>query len=75
MFVFSTSNPEAIWTLVGLGIRHAQRLGVHRRRPEGYRSTVDDELKKRAFWSALASYLLITLSKGSLDLSQDFIVD
>ncbi|KAJ8073439.1 Gypsy retrotransposon integrase-like protein 1 [Marasmius tenuissimus] len=47
-YLYLTSTPDMSWTLIGLGIRYAQELGMHRRR------TVHDpaeyELWKRAFW-------------------------
>ncbi len=36
--------------MVGVGLRAATEIGLHRRKPEGHKMTVDDELKKRSFW-------------------------
>jgi len=36
--------------MVGMGIRLAQDVGAHRRKPWTPEWTVEDELKKRAFW-------------------------
>jgi hypothetical protein len=38
--------------VIGIGIRFAQEVGAHRRHPESHVHTVEDELWKRAFWSA-----------------------
>jgi hypothetical protein len=37
--------------MIGMGIRLAQDVGAHRRKVIGQKWTVEDELKKRAFWS------------------------
>ncbi|KAF9454031.1 hypothetical protein P691DRAFT_657228 [Macrolepiota fuliginosa MF-IS2] len=49
------SLPQAAWNLVGFALRIAQERGAHRRRGEGYKPTVVDELWKRCFW-CLVSY-------------------
>ena len=36
--------------MVGIGIRFAQDVGVHRKKVHTEEWTVDDELRKRAFW-------------------------
>ncbi|KAG7098328.1 hypothetical protein E1B28_000289 [Marasmius oreades] len=50
LYVHGASSITAAWTSVGLGIRYAVELGAHRRKPEGHKLTVEDELKRRAFW-------------------------
>ncbi len=39
--------------MVGIGIRLAQDVGVHRKKVQVGEWTVEDELRKRAFWYAL----------------------
>lgn len=51
IYSLGTSVPQFGWTMVGIGMRFAVEIGLHRRKPEGYQPTVEDELKKRAFWS------------------------
>ena len=52
IFLQTTSARQASWTIVGLGIRMAQDVGVHRRKVYTLAATqtVDQELWKRAFW-------------------------
>jgi hypothetical protein len=38
--------------MVGIGIRFAQDVGVHRKKVHDEDWTVEDELRKRAFWYA-----------------------
>ncbi|KIP05396.1 hypothetical protein PHLGIDRAFT_36445 [Phlebiopsis gigantea 11061_1 CR5-6] len=42
--------PHAVYPVVGHGLRLAQDMGAHRRATYKQRLTVEDELKKRAFW-------------------------
>ena len=42
--------PHAMHSVVGYGIRLAKDLGVHRRATYGPNPTVEDDLKRRAFW-------------------------
>ncbi|KAG5638884.1 hypothetical protein H0H81_009187 [Sphagnurus paluster] len=50
MYLFGSSIPNACTLLVGLGVRFTQDQGAHRRKPEGVKPTLEDELWKRAFW-------------------------
>lgn len=43
-----------MWVLLGVGMRLAQALGIHRKRP-GQPKTVERELRIRAFW-AIVTY-------------------
>ncbi|KAF7377505.1 Zn(2)-C6 fungal-type domain-containing protein [Mycena sanguinolenta] len=54
MYTLGTSTPHASWLYIGLGIRFVQERGEHRRKPEGHKPTVADELWKRAFWCLLS---------------------
>ncbi|KAJ6475995.1 fungal-specific transcription factor domain-containing protein [Mycena vitilis] len=49
------SAPASCWTLIGIGIRLAQDLGVHRQRDPGIPKSAEGELWKRGFW-VLVSY-------------------
>lgn len=49
-YVQGSSTPQAVWTVVGLGLRFAQEKGIHRRKLSNHQWTVEDELYKRAFW-------------------------
>ncbi|KAJ3796205.1 fungal-specific transcription factor domain-containing protein [Lentinula aff. detonsa] len=48
-FLQGSSAPHSCWTMVGIGIRLAQDVGAHRRKPTKA-LTVENELWKRAFW-------------------------
>ncbi|THV02448.1 hypothetical protein K435DRAFT_749568 [Dendrothele bispora CBS 962.96] len=64
IFLIGSSCPQAAWTLVSIGIRFAQELGVHRRKPDGYKWTAEDEQKKRAFWVLVSLDRLISCFVG-----------
>ncbi|KAI0720409.1 hypothetical protein C8Q72DRAFT_862307 [Fomitopsis betulina] len=49
IFLQGSSAPQASWTLIGVGIRMAQDVGAHRKKVYNARSTVEEELWKRAF--------------------------
>ena len=46
--------------MTGLGLRFALELGIHRRKPEGYKLTLEDELKKRV--SVVKHHVLAVLN-------------
>ncbi|KAF5370577.1 hypothetical protein D9758_001905 [Tetrapyrgos nigripes] len=64
LYLIGSSCPQASWTLVSIGIRFAQELGVHRRKPDGYKWTTEAELKKRAFWVLVSLDRLISCFVG-----------
>lgn len=49
IFLHGTSTPEPCWTMVGVGIRYAQDIGIHLRKRH-QKPSVENELWKRAFW-------------------------
>ncbi|KAF7377241.1 Zn(2)-C6 fungal-type domain-containing protein [Mycena sanguinolenta] len=49
-FIEGFSAPQACWTLIGIGLRLAQDLGVHLRKGDIQVPSVEKELYKRAFW-------------------------
>ncbi|KIP05405.1 hypothetical protein PHLGIDRAFT_152085 [Phlebiopsis gigantea 11061_1 CR5-6] len=53
--------PHTSFAIVGHGMRVAQDMGAHRRTTYGPRLTVEEELKKRAFW------LLVCIERGMCD--------
>ncbi|PBK68226.1 hypothetical protein ARMSODRAFT_211562 [Armillaria solidipes] len=64
MYTFGTSVPEFTWMVVGLGLRYAVEIGLHRKKPKGHKPTVDDELKKRSFWALVTLDRLLSLYEG-----------
>ncbi|KAJ3813080.1 fungal-specific transcription factor domain-containing protein [Lentinula aff. lateritia] len=69
MYLMGTSASDSMWTIVGLGIRIAQDMGLHRkkkRRPEGPLNwrTLKSELCTRAFWVLLNFDVILSLSFG-----------
>ncbi|KIY73021.1 hypothetical protein CYLTODRAFT_387421 [Cylindrobasidium torrendii FP15055 ss-10] len=50
-YLMGTSSPQSSWTLIGLGIRYAIEMGVHRHRPGP--PNAESELRKRAFWTLI----------------------
>ncbi|KAK0192186.1 fungal-specific transcription factor domain-containing protein [Armillaria mellea] len=53
IYSMGTSVPQFSWTVIGVGLRAATEIGLHRQRPKGYKMTVEDELKKRSFWALI----------------------
>ncbi|GJE89775.1 fungal specific transcription factor domain-containing protein [Phanerochaete sordida] len=49
-YVATLALPHANYTLVGHGLRASLDLGAHRRATYGPTPTIEDELRKRAFW-------------------------
>ncbi|GLB45030.1 putative expressed protein [Lyophyllum shimeji] len=49
LFRQTSSQPEICWSMIGTGIRFAQEVGVHRKKPT-HTPTIEDELWKRCFW-------------------------
>ncbi|KAJ6618065.1 fungal-specific transcription factor domain-containing protein [Mycena sp. CBHHK59/15] len=62
MFLEGSSQPQACWTLVGMGLRVAQDVGAHRRKHYVERPSIDAESWKRAFYVLV--YMDRTLSSG-----------
>ncbi|KAK7052653.1 Zn(2)-C6 fungal-type domain-containing protein [Favolaschia claudopus] len=62
MFLDGSSAPQACWTLIGVGLRLAQDIGVHRRKARIEIPTVEGELYRRAFW--ILCYLDRMVSSG-----------
>ncbi|KAJ7692819.1 fungal-specific transcription factor domain-containing protein [Mycena olivaceomarginata] len=52
-FLYASCGPQTCWTLVGIGLRAAQDIGVHQRRAATEVPSVESELFKRAFWVLL----------------------
>jgi hypothetical protein len=42
--------PQAVWSVLGMGIRMAQDLGIHRKVVYSSKPNVQEEQWKRAFW-------------------------
>ncbi|KAH9992244.1 fungal-specific transcription factor domain-containing protein [Russula compacta] len=53
MFAHGTLPPHEAWIMVGVGLRLAQDVGAHHRRPHQGLPSIEDELCKRAFWVLL----------------------
>ncbi|KAF7360056.1 Zn(2)-C6 fungal-type domain-containing protein [Mycena venus] len=50
IFLKGALMPQASWMLVGVGLRLAQSIGLHRRRTRVEGPSTERELYKRAFW-------------------------
>ncbi|KAK0452874.1 uncharacterized protein EV420DRAFT_1645398 [Desarmillaria tabescens] len=61
--VASFGRPKAGRQL-GSGLRYAVEIGLHRKKPQGYEPTIDDELKKRSFWALVTLERLFSLFDG-----------
>ncbi|KAL0069674.1 Gypsy retrotransposon integrase-like protein 1 [Marasmius tenuissimus] len=62
-FLQTASTPEAAWTIVGIGIRSAQEMSLHRKNFNSEK-TGEEELWKRAFWILVAMDLFMGASMG-----------
>ncbi|KAI0755124.1 fungal-specific transcription factor domain-containing protein [Daedaleopsis nitida] len=56
--------PQGSWNLVGMGLRMAQDVGVHRKKMYGSKPTVEDELWKRAFWGLVCMDRAVSFGLG-----------
>lgn len=56
--------PQASWVVCGIGLRFAEELGIHRRKPDNYQMTADDELKRRVFFVLLAQDRILSTFLG-----------
>ncbi|KAI0326579.1 hypothetical protein GY45DRAFT_1363816 [Cubamyces sp. BRFM 1775] len=70
-YMGSFGTPHSTWTLVGLGLRMAQDVGIHRRKTYSSMKKAEGELWKRAFWSLLTFDRVISSSLGRQCALQD----
>jgi hypothetical protein len=56
MFLKPWSVPQAYWSLLGMGLRMAQDIGIHRKRTFSKNPNVQEEQWKRAFWCVLSPF-------------------
>ncbi|KAJ7865367.1 fungal-specific transcription factor domain-containing protein [Mycena olivaceomarginata] len=75
IFLDGTSAPQACWTLVGIGLRLAEDIGLHIRKTPV--PSVEGELYKRAFWVLLYLDRVISAEMGRTCAMQydDFDID
>lgn len=59
IFLSGSTAAHASWTIIGIGLRLAQDVGVHRRKTHVAPTSIEDELWKRAFW------VLVALDRGT----------
>ncbi|KAK7053471.1 Gypsy retrotransposon integrase-like protein 1 [Paramarasmius palmivorus] len=64
LYMCGTSFPQSVWMLVGIGMRSAEELGLHRRKPEGIKLTAEYEQLKRAFWVLVVLDRLVSNFSG-----------
>ncbi|KAK1220725.1 Gypsy retrotransposon integrase-like protein 1 [Marasmius sp. AFHP31] len=62
-FLQGTSVTQASWTMIGTCLRLAQDAGAHRKNMIG-KTTVEDELMKRAFWAMVYMDYSISAASG-----------
>ncbi|KAI0644476.1 fungal-specific transcription factor domain-containing protein [Trametes meyenii] len=53
-YIAGYSPPHTTWTIVGIGMRVALDLGIHRKKTYSSMSKIEGELWKRAFWCLVA---------------------
>ncbi|KAG8748600.1 hypothetical protein FRC12_013827 [Ceratobasidium sp. 428] len=77
ILVQSSFEPHNAWIIIGLGLRSAQDVGMHRRRvpPPGEMLSVEDEMTKRSFWALLCLDRLAGLQMGRPSAIQDVDLD
>lgn len=46
--------PQGSFTVMGLGFRFCEELGMHRRKLDGLPHTIEEEVKRRVFYSLLS---------------------
>ncbi|KAK7062868.1 Gypsy retrotransposon integrase-like protein 1 [Paramarasmius palmivorus] len=64
IFLYSTTTPEACWTLLGHAVRCAQDMGIHRSPPKHAKPTVESQLLNRAFWCLFVIDVVMTGAVG-----------
>ncbi|KAE9397123.1 hypothetical protein BT96DRAFT_86269 [Gymnopus androsaceus JB14] len=76
-FMNSTTTPEVCWPLISFGLRLAQDVGAHRKKPANPRPTLESELGKRAFWFLYISdiYVSALLGRARSIANEDFDVE
>ncbi|PPQ94986.1 hypothetical protein CVT25_003738 [Psilocybe cyanescens] len=50
-YLFTSSLLQSSWNVLGMGLRYALELGAHRRKGFNEPPSVENELRKRAFWA------------------------
>ncbi|KAJ3972131.1 fungal-specific transcription factor domain-containing protein [Lentinula raphanica] len=63
IYLKGTSMFHSTWGVIGLGIRFAQEMGVHRKQ-KGQPRTIQNELWRRAFWVLLGLDVLVSINFG-----------
>ncbi|KAJ7700411.1 fungal-specific transcription factor domain-containing protein [Mycena rosella] len=72
LYLQGTCSADSCWTLVAIGIRRLQELGVHMRRPfDRVTLTVEEELFKRVFWMFVCSDALASAFLGRPRVTRD----
>ncbi|KIY63689.1 hypothetical protein CYLTODRAFT_425873 [Cylindrobasidium torrendii FP15055 ss-10] len=63
-YLQSTTVPQTTWTQLGVALRLAVEIGIHRRKPDGYKQTAEDEQFKRTFWCLLCYDRIVSVFLG-----------
>ncbi|KAJ2915986.1 hypothetical protein MD484_g4433, partial [Candolleomyces efflorescens] len=63
IYLQGSSTPEKCWYLIGFGIRAAQDVGLNRKN-EDAAPTVENELRKRIFWTLSMAEAVISVTVG-----------
>ncbi|KAK0203121.1 fungal-specific transcription factor domain-containing protein [Desarmillaria ectypa] len=65
LFLYGSTTPEACFLLIGVGVRLAQDVGVHRKRIKPLEEwTTEDELWKRIFWALVITDVFVSAFVG-----------
>ncbi|KAK0469527.1 fungal-specific transcription factor domain-containing protein [Desarmillaria tabescens] len=77
LYANTSTTPELSWVLPGLGIRMAQSVAAHRRKPDKSEWTVEDEEWKRAFWAIFCVdvFSCVTTGRPLATTSDDYDLD
>lgn len=62
MYAMGSSAPQTNWTMIGVGMRYALELGLHRKH-QG-KLTAEAETRKRVFWTLVFVDRHISLQFG-----------
>ncbi|CAA7269321.1 unnamed protein product [Cyclocybe aegerita] len=69
LFLQSSSAPQSVWAMVGVVLRSAQDVGIHRLRSRT--PSAEDELWKRAFWVLICIDRVVSTALGRPGAIQD----
>ncbi|CAO1630399.1 unnamed protein product [Parajaminaea phylloscopi] len=63
-FMHASIGPGSAWTVLGMAVRAAIDIGLHQERAHQHFKPFDQEMRRRAFWSAFVLDCIFTICLG-----------